>query len=143
MRLYKQAHTVYRTQYHVVWVTRYRRKILCRGVDDYLRAILHGLRKYYPDVRILEIGIDLDHVHLHMVIPPKYSVSRILEAIKSNTSRMLRQKFSHFLSEVYWDNQGIWGTGFFASTIGLNEDIIRSYVRQQGDHDAGQLEELQ
>ena len=145
MQLYKQAHTAYKTQYHIVWVTRYRRKILCHGIDTYLTAILKGLREFFPDVYILEIGIDpewKDHVHIHVIIPPKYAVSRIVEAIKSNTSRMIRKKFSGFLTEVYWDGGGIWGTGFFVSTIGINEEIIKHYVQQQGEHDVGQLEEL-
>jgi putative transposase len=73
MRLRKSAHTVYKTQYHIVWITRYRRKILVKGVKDYLKIKLLEIRKYYPEWEYLEIGIDLDHVHLYMVIPPKYA----------------------------------------------------------------------
>ena len=142
MNMLKLAHTVYKTQYHIVWVTRYRRNILSHGVDEYLKKLLTGLNKYFPDVHISEIGIDKDHVHIHVVIPPKYAVSKIVEAIKSNTSRMIRKKFSGMLAKVYWDEGGIWGTGFFVSTVGANEEMIRKYVIQQGKHDAGQLEEL-
>ena len=139
MKMLKQAHTVYQTQYHILWVTRYRRKILVNGIDVYIEKIFREIGKYFPDVSIHEIGIDKDHIHLHIIIPPKYAVSNIVAALKSNTSRILKNKFSDFLSKVYWDNGGIWATGFFVSTVGVNESTIRRYVRMQGKHDAGQV----
>ena len=139
MRLHKAAHTVYRTQYHIVWVTRYRRKILVPGVDRYLRVKLEEVRKWYPDWEYIAIGIEVDHVHLHMVIPPEYAVSRAVETVKSNTSRALAEKFA-FLAKVYWDSDGIWSTGYFVSTVGVDEAIIRRYVEMQGQEDAGQAQ---
>jgi len=137
MRLIKSAHSVYRTQYHIVWVTRFRRKILNKGVVEYLKTKLQEVRKYYPDWEYIEIGIDVDHVHLHMVIPPKYAVSMVVETLKKNTSRHLSQKF-RFLKDVYWDNDGVWSKGFFVSTVGINEAIIRKYVQMQEKEDTGQ-----
>jgi putative transposase len=98
------------------------------------------VRKYYPDWHYIEIGIDKDHIHLYMVIPPKYSVSKVVETIKSNTSRELTKKFSQFLGDVYWDGKGIWSKGYFVSTVGINEETIRRYVRQQGEEDTGQAQ---
>ena len=120
MKLHKAAHTVYKTQYHIVWVTRFRRKILVEGVVTYLRVKLREVQKYYPDWHFTEIGIDKDHVHVHMVIPPKYSVSFAVETIKKNTSRALREKF-RFLDKVYWDRGGIWSKGYVVSTVGITE----------------------
>ena len=139
MKLRKAAHTVYRTQYHIVWVTRYRRKILVDGVRGYLKVKLQEVRRYHPDWEYVEIGIEVDHVHVHMIIPPKYSVSEVVEAIKKNTSKALREKF-RFLSKVYWDGRGIWGRGYFVSTVGINEEIIKKYVRYQGTEETGQAE---
>ena len=139
MRLRKSAHTVYKTQYHIVWITRYRRKILVKGVKDYLKIKLLEIRKYYPEWEYLEIGIDLDHVHLYMVIPPKYAVSKVVETIKSNTSKALKIKFA-FLEKVYWDDRGIWAKGYFVSTVGINEKIIKEYVKMQEKEDTGQAE---
>ena len=120
MRLKKAGHTVYKTQYHIVWVTRFRRKILVKGVGEYLTIKLQEVRQYYPDREYVGIGVEHDHVHLHMVIPPKYSVSKVVETIKKNTSRALSEKFA-FLKKVYWDERGgVWGTGFFVSTVGIN-----------------------
>jgi len=107
MRLRKSAHTVYKTQYHIVWITRFRRKILLSGVKDYLKIKLLEIRTYYPDWEYLEIGIDVDHLYLYMLIPPKYAVSKAVEVIKKNTSRSLSKKFA-FSEKVYWDDKGIW-----------------------------------
>jgi len=107
MRLRKLDHSVYKTQYHIVWPTRFRRKILNNRVTAYLRIKLQEIRKYYPDWEYIEIGIGDDHVHIHIIIPPKYAVSMAVETIKKNTSLALRQKF-RFLDNVYWDKKGIW-----------------------------------
>ena len=139
MRLHKAAPTVDNTQDHVGWVTRYRRKILVPGVQRYLQVKLEEVRKYYPDWEYAAIGMEVDHVHLHMVIPPKYAVSFAVETLKKNTSRALSEKFA-FLAKVYWDREGIWSTGYFVSTVGVNEAIIRRYVEMQGQEDAGQAE---
>ena len=75
----------------------------------------------------------------HMVIPPKYAVSKVVETIRKNTSRLLRKKF-RFLDKVYWDEKRIWGKGYFVSTVGINEQIIRKYIELQGKEDAGQVQ---
>ncbi|MBW2034452.1 MAG: transposase [Deltaproteobacteria bacterium] len=64
MKLYKAAHTVYKTQYHIDWITRYRRKILFTKVRSCLETKLQDIRKYYPGWEYIEIGIKKDHVHL-------------------------------------------------------------------------------
>ena len=139
MRFRKSAHTVYKTQYHVVLVTKYRRKILGKGVSQYLRVIFQEIRKFRPEVEFIEIGMERDHVHLHMVIPPRYAVSDIVRMMKSNTAKRLKAKFS-FLEKVYWGTDSIWSRGFFVSTVGINEQTIRNYVRLQSQEDFGQAQ---
>jgi putative transposase len=138
MKLHRQAHVVYRTQYHIFWVTKYRRKILVPGIAEYFKKCIKEVRKFYPDWYFEEIGLEQDHVHLHMIIPPKYAISKVVETLKSVTSRRLKEKFEHFLKKVYWDDCGIWSRGFFVSTVGVDEKIIRRYVAYQGQQDAGQ-----
>jgi len=72
-----------------------------------------------------------------MVIPPKYAVSKVVEAIKKNTSRSLSRKFV-FLKKVYWDRKGVWSKGYFVSTVGINEEVIRRYVQSQEEEETGQ-----
>ena len=137
MKLRKQAHAVYKTQYHIVWVTKYRKEILNKGVSEYVRIKLKEVIKYYPDLEYIEIGIDKDHIHLHLVIPPRYSVSRVVEILKSNTGRDMRKKFK-FIREVYWGTKAVWSKGYFVTTVGINEKVIKKYVELQGKEDAGQ-----
>ena len=66
------------------------------------------IRKYYPEWEYLEAGIDLDHIHLYILIPPKYMISKVVETIKSNTSKALKLKFA-FLKKVYMGRQ--WNIG--------------------------------
>ena len=139
MKLKKQAHTVYKTQYHIVFVTKYRRKILVKGVEDWLKLRFQEIRKYKPDLEYKEIDMDKDHVHLFMVIPPKYSVSEIVNQIKVNTGRDMKKRFE-FLEKVYWGTDSVWSIGFFVSTVGINEDVVRKYVQMQGEEDSGQAE---
>ena len=139
MRLRKQAHTVYKTQYHIVFVTKYRRKIITRGVGQYVKVIFQEIRKFRPDIDIIEVGMDKDHVHLYMVIPPKYAVSEVVRMLKSNSAKKMKAKFP-FLRKVYWGTKSVWSTGFFVSTVGVNEQTIQNYVRMQGKEDFGQAE---
>jgi putative transposase len=139
MRLIKSAHTIYQTQYHIVIVTRFRRPWINAGVAAFLKLKLKEITEYFPDWEYVEIGTDIDHMHLHMVIPPKYAVSKVVETIKSNTSTALKQKFD-FLKKVYWRGTGIWSVGFFVSTVGADEATIRRYVAEQGKEDSGQTQ---
>ncbi len=74
-----------------------------------------------------------------MVIPPKYTVSKVVETIKKNTSRSLSRKFA-FLEKIYWDQKGIWGKGYFVSTVGINEEVIHHYVQFQAGEETGQAQ---
>jgi len=74
-----------------------------------------------------------------MLIPPKYAVSKTVETIKNNTSRSLSKKFN-FLQKVYWDKKSIWEKGYFVSTVGINEEVIRKYLQSQAEEETGQAQ---
>ena len=137
MEYRKQAHAVYYTRYHIVVSTKYRRRILKEGVGDYLKKLIMEGSKSHPDIEIIEVNTDLDHVHFLASIPPKYSVSEVVQKIKANTGRKMRQKF-RFLDQVYWGVQGIWSIGYFVSTVGINESVVRKYIENQAQEDSGQ-----
>lgn len=129
MKLHKAAHTVYKTQYHIVWVTRYRRRILVRGIAESLRILLQEVQKFHPDWFIEEIGIEVDHVHLHMVIPPKDAVAKVSGHAEERDECRDEEEISAFPAQGVLGWPGDLGRGFFVSTIGINEAIIRRYVR--------------
>jgi len=86
IKLYKTSHTVYITQYHIVCIIHYRWKILILGVKSYLKINLLELRIHYQDWECLEIGIYSAHIHLYILIPLKYDLTKVVEAIKSITA---------------------------------------------------------
>ncbi len=137
MEYKKQSHSVYICDYHIVLVTKYRRKIFNEGIFAYFEDKLVEVRKHYPQLEIKEVNHDEDHIHLLLSVPPKMSVGNAIQVIKSNTSRGLKQKFP-FLKEVYWGTDGVWSDGYFVSTVGINETIIRNYIQKQGQDDTGQ-----
>ncbi len=135
--LRRSSHSVYICDYHLVWPTKYRRKILNEGVLAYLREILKALPEHYPEILIKEVNTDEDHVHLLVSIPPQWSVGKAVRIIKANTARQLNDKFP-FLRKVYYGTRSIWSAGYFVSTVGIDEEIIRKYIENQGKEDAGQ-----
>ena len=139
MRYRKQFHFVYYCEYHLVLATKYRRKIFNDGIFSYMRERLKQLRTYYPMLDILEINHDTDHIHILIVIPPKMSVGQVFRILKSNTSKDLKRKFP-FLKKLYWGSDGIWSDGYFVSTVGINEKIIKKYIENQGREDSGQAQ---
>ena len=140
MKVIKTAHSMYSLQYHVVWVCKYRRKILKPGVCSYIRKTIPGLLRGMPGVTIESIGFDGDHVHILMEIPPKYSISSVMGRLKSQLASRMRQFFP-WLSQVYWNENLVWSPGYFVSSVGLDEETVRKYVEYQGRQDSGQLRE--
>jgi len=89
-------------------------------------------------VTIEAIGFDGDHLHMVMVIPPKYSISSVMGQLKSQSTKNLRMTFK-WLSKVYWNENVVWSPGYFVSSVGINEKVIKRYVEYQGRQDSGQL----
>ncbi len=137
MKYKNQSHAVYYTRYHIVISTKYRRKVLKAGMGDYLKRKVLQVSKFQPEIEMIEVNTDLDHIHLLVSIPPKFSVSEVVKMIKAHTGTAMRKKFP-FLDKVYWGINGIWSIGYFVSTVGINEKTIRRYVQKQGEEDSGQ-----
>jgi putative transposase len=107
------------------------------GVDEYLKIKLDEIRKYHPEIEYIERNVQPDHVHVVVSFPPKYSIASVVQLMKQNTGRALREKYK-FVRERYWGGGGMWSVGYFASTVGLDEETIRRYVRYQEKEDLGQ-----
>ena len=135
MRIRQLNHSVYQLQYHLVWGTKYRRKFLKYYVRNEFEKALYLLQKKYPDWYYHAINTGEDHVHLLMEIPPKYAVADIVQKIKCFTSVYLKERFK-FISNIYDDGK-IWSTGYFVSSVGLNENQIKKYIYTQNQQDLG------
>ena len=131
------GHGAYRTEYHIVWITKYRRRILNPGVQEYISKLFPKIIKEMPGCEVIEKNIQVEHIHMVMVIPPKYAVSDVIGEIKQYTASKIRKKFA-WLEKVYWKEFVVWSPGYFVSTVGLDEKQIKEYVRWQGEQDSGQ-----
>jgi len=130
-------HSVYKTQYHIVFIPKYRRRIFKNpGVRHLMHRLLYEASESIPGVEIREQNVQEDHVHMMIIIPPRYSVSEVVQRLKGVTSMIMRKKMK-WLKKMY-TKSGIWSTGYFVSTVGIDENIIRNYVRYQEDLDSGQ-----
>lgn len=95
MEVRRQNNCIYHCLYHLVLVSKYRRKIFNDGVQEYMKKCFLGLKKYYPEIDIVEMNHDLDHVHFLIWIPPKMSVGNVVRILRSNSARDLKKSF-HF-----------------------------------------------
>ena len=137
MEIRLSGHGAYRTEYHVVWIPKYRHRILNPGVRGYLITLFPKVLAAMPGCEIVEYNILDDHIHMVIIIPPKYSVSDVIGRMKGMTSNKLRKKFS-WLKKVYWKEDVVWSPGYFVSTVGVDEEKILTYVQWQEHQDSGQ-----
>ena len=137
MQIRLSGHSAYRTEYHVVWIPKYRRRILNPGMKGYLGKLFPKVMRSMPGCEIIEYNIQVDHIHMVMIIPPKYAVGEVVGKIKGITASLLRKKFS-WLAKVYWKENVVWSAGYFVSTVGIGEREILKYVKWQQSQDSGQ-----
>jgi putative transposase len=131
------GHTAYRTEYHIVWIPKNRHRILNSGVKGYLEKLFPKIMEQMPGCEIVKYNIQPDHIHIVMIIPPKYAVSAVVGKLKMMTSSELRKKFG-WLKNRYWKENVVWSPGFFVSTVGVERERILKYVEYQGRQDSGQ-----
>ena len=135
MRIRNLNHSKYQILYHIVWGTRYRRKYIKEYTKQELRKYLYKATKKYPTLYISAFNTNDDHVHLQIEIPPNLSIATVVQRLKSESSAHLKKQFK-FIRDMYLDGS-IWSVGYFVSTIGLNEEIIKKYIANQGRKDRG------
>ena len=132
------SHTKWECKYHVVFIPKCRRKTLFGQLRQHLGEVFHRLAAQ-KESRIEEGHLQPDHVHMLISIPPKYAVSQVVGFIKG--------KSAIYVARVYGDKkrnfvgQSFWARGFFASTVGRDETVIREYIKNQEAED-NRLEQL-
>jgi|ERR1700683_613395 len=140
MKYNRQSHAVYHTRYHLVFVTKFRRKIFGKpGMAEYMKVIMLTIPRRHPEIEIFEVNTDKDHIHLLVSVAPKMAISEAVRILKSNTARLMTKKFP-FLRQVYRGEMSVWSTGYFCSTVGANEKTIQAYIQYQGKVDSGQAQ---
>jgi putative transposase len=123
------AHTKHRLQYHIVWIPKYRKRVLQGKVSIRLKNMMYEACKI-NGWWISALSIMEDHVHMIVQIPPSQSVADVVQIFKGGTSRLLRKEFPK-LTEFLW-GESFWADGYFAETVGqVNEDLVKKYIHQQ------------
>ena len=125
-------HTKWECKYHVVFIPKCRRKVLYGKIRDHLGSLFHELAGQ-RESKILEGHVCSDHVHMMIRIPPKHSVSQVVGYIKGKSAiRVARDFMGRHQS---FKGYHFWARGYFASTVGIDEQMIREYIRNQEQND--------
>ena len=135
----KLSHSVFECKYHLVFCPKYRYRIFKGELAEYSEREIYLLIKQKDLVEILELNVQPDHVHAVMSIAPKYSVSSMMGFLKGKLAINLFKRYER-LGKRYWGRH-LWSRGYCVSTIGLDEEKIRKYVKYQEkkDKEAEQL----
>lgn len=128
-RFRRLSHSIYECKYHIVFCPKYRYRIFKEGIGEYTKEQVIQLCKQKEEIEVLELNVQPDHVHLVVSIPPKYAVSEFMGYLKGKLALRLFQQYES-LGRRYWGRH-LWARGYCVSTIGLDEEKIRKYVKWQ------------
>ena len=135
-RFRKLSQTIWHCQYHIICVPKYRFRILsgkiAKEVEDCIRAFSEQLA-----CEVIELNIQIDHVHLIAMVPPKVSISGYVGTVKGRTAIRVFNKFRKLKERPYWGNH-FWARGYCVDTIGLDSEMVRKYVlyQEQKEHES-------
>lgn len=125
------SHSKWYCRYHIVWIPKYRKKALFKDLRKELGPILKGLAER-TGCEIVEGHLLLDHVHILIAIPPKYAVSDVVGFIKGKSAIEIAKLMGR---KRNFTGQSFWARGYFVSTVGIDEETIKEYIRDQEEED--------
>jgi putative transposase len=129
------THSVWECKYHIVWIPECRKKRLYGGIAKYPGDIFHELARQ-RESRIVEGHLCPDHVHMLTGIPPEYAVSEVVGYIKGKSAIAIARTYMG--KRQNYSGQNFWARGYYVSSIGRNEEVIRKYIREQEAEDERQ-----
>ena len=128
-RFQKQSHVLWHCQYHLIWVPKYRFRVLSGAVKNEVELTI----KLYTSklgCEIVELNIQIDHIHLLVKVPPRVSISTLMGTIKGKAAIRVFSKFPVLKEKPYWGNH-FWAEGYCVDTVGVDTEMIRKYVKYQ------------
>ena len=125
----KLSHAIYYCVYHIVWVPKYRYRVLSGAIKELLERDIRGMSEWLG-CEVRELNIQVDHVHMVVSIPPKVSISEYMGTVKGKTAIKLFKSYPGMRVKAYWGNH-FWARGYFVSSVGIDEETIRKYVKYQ------------
>ena len=134
-RFTKLAHVIFHLKYHIVWVPKYRYRVLDGVIGKEVRNEIL-LQTERLKCNVVELNVQKDHVHLLVGILPKILVSNFMGVVKGKTAIKIFQKFPQLKKKLYWGNH-FWAEGYCVDTVGLNSEMIRKYIKHQEKNEKG------
>ena len=130
MGIRRTKHAVYDLKYHLVWIPKYRKHVLDKGVSNYLKTIFDKIAEEH-DFKIDTMEVMEDHVHIFVEAPPRYSPAQVVQILKSVSGREVFKKFPKLRKQL-WAGE-FWSDGYFVRSVGdkVTADIIRKYIEYQ------------
>ncbi len=128
-RFKKLSQTIWHCQYHIVWAPKYRYKIMKGKIADEVENCVRAFSAQ-QGAEIIELNVQVDHVHLLVMIPPKVSVSGFVGTVKGRTAIRVLNRFRELKQKPYWGNH-FWSRGYCVDTVGLDSEMIQKYVKHQ------------
>ncbi len=128
----KLQHSEWECKYHIVFIPKYRRKVLYGTLRQHLEEIFRRLARQ-KESEIEEGHLMADHVHMMISIPPKYAVAQVVGYIKGKSAIHIARMYSE--RKRNYVGQHFWARGYFVSTVGRDEEVIREYIRHQERED--------
>ena len=133
--LNRLTHSVWECKYHIIWILKYRRRKLYGGIAKYLGKIFHELAGQCES-KIVEGRLCPDHVHMLIEIPPKYTVSSVVGYIKGKSAIAIAR--TYLGKRQNFTGQNFWARGYYVSTVGRDEAVIKKYIQEQEEEDKRQ-----
>ena len=126
-RFRKLAQTLWYCQYHIVWVPKYRFRILTGKVAEEVENCIRAFSEQ-QGCEVVELNVQVDHVHLLGLVPPKVSISGYVGTLKGRTAIRVFSRFRKLKEKPYWGNH-FWARGYCVDTVGLDTEMIRKYIK--------------
>ena len=126
------CHSVWDCKYHIVWIPKCCRKVLYGRIRQDLGEVIRELARQRESV-VLEGHLCSDHIHVYIAIPPKFAVAQVVGYIKGKSAIHIARTFAGRTRNFTGEN--FWARGYFASTVGRDEEVIRNYIRNQERED--------
>jgi len=128
----KNRHSVYRLQYHLVVVTKYRHKVIDKDINQRLKEIAYNIFENKWSCKILEIETELDHIHIAFEANPQTQLSKLVNNFKTVSSRLIRKEFKEHLQKYYRENNYFWSPSYCILSVGgATIEIIKQYIQEQ------------
>ncbi len=141
MNLRSHSHCVYNLQYHLVLVTKYRKKCLTTELMQRMKEIVEEQCQHW-DIELIEFGGEADHIHLLLSMHPNIMPSRFINSLKTVSSRYLRKEFSAHLKKYFW-KPVLWTRAYcLLTTGGATIETIRQYIEKQGSDSSPSKSEI-